>query len=234
MERTLVAPISFGLGDLVLSLPVVAALVEQGSPVWLVARAPSQVMLAERIPGLCGVVGEEGLVLRPGDRFVDLRDHPLQRDFWWGSPAFEAAHGTLGINEILARICADFGIAADFSRPVALRADRRLDLDRTVLLVHESDGPAKYWPVDRWAEVVSALLPFVTQADAQAGPVSSVKLPPMARAAVTQSTTNLASALTRVEDVPRRRIWKKRLTAAGLIAVALASGVAIAAVAASH
>ena len=157
MGRTLVAPISFGLGDLVLSLPVVAALVEQGSPVWLVARAPSQVMLAERIPGLCGVVDEEGLVLRPRDRFVDLRDHPLQRDFWWGSPAFEAAHGTLGINEILARICADFGIAADFSRPVALRADRRLDLDRTVLLVHESDGPAKYWPVDRWAEVVSAL-----------------------------------------------------------------------------
>ena len=46
-------------------------------------------------------------------RFVDLRDHPLQRDHWWGSPQFEAAFGPLHINDILARICADFGIAAD-------------------------------------------------------------------------------------------------------------------------
>ncbi len=42
-------------------------------------------------------------------RFVDLRDHPLQRDHWWGSAEFEAAFGRLSINDILARICADFG-----------------------------------------------------------------------------------------------------------------------------
>ncbi len=28
-----------------------------------------------------------------GDRLIDLRDHPLQRDYWWGSAAFEAGVG---------------------------------------------------------------------------------------------------------------------------------------------
>jgi hypothetical protein len=157
VARTLLAPISFGLGDLVLSLPAIASLIDQGPPVWLVARGRSQALLAERVPGLSGVVAEEGLGLCPGDRLVDLRDHPLQRDFWWGSPPFEAAFGVLGINEILARICADFGIDADFSRPVPLLARERAGLDRTVLLVHETDGPAKHWAVDCWAGVVAAL-----------------------------------------------------------------------------
>jgi len=104
MRRVLLAPISYGLGDLVVSLPALDALVAQGQPVWLVARAASQELLAERIAGLEGVVAEQGLVVHADDRLVDLRDHPLQRDYWWGSPAFDAAFGPLGINDILARI----------------------------------------------------------------------------------------------------------------------------------
>jgi ADP-heptose:LPS heptosyltransferase len=157
VARTLLAPISFGLGDLVLSLPALAALAAEGEQVWLVARSHSQELLAERIPGLAGVVPEEGLLLGVGDRFVDLRDHPLQRDYWWGSPAFASSFGELGINDILGRICADFGIAADFSRPEPLLAHRRAGLDNTVLLVHETDGPAKHWPPSRWAEVAAVL-----------------------------------------------------------------------------
>jgi hypothetical protein len=125
--------------------------------VWLVARAASQELLADRIPGLAGVVAERGLVIRAGDRLVDLRDHPLQRDYWWGSPAFEAAFGPLGINDILDRICADFSIPADFSRPAPLVAEERPGLADMVLLVHETDGPAKHWPLDCWARVVTAL-----------------------------------------------------------------------------
>ena len=157
VARVLLAPISFGLGDLVLSLPAVAAVVAEGAPVWLVARAPTQARLAERIPGLSGVVTEEGLALGPGDRLIDLRDHPLQRDYWWGSPAFEAALGPMGINEILGRICTDLGINADFSRPVPLVARPCEGLDRTVLLVHATDGPAKRWPDRHWAFVAAGL-----------------------------------------------------------------------------
>jgi hypothetical protein len=145
--------VSFGLGDLVVSLPAIQALVAKGDPVWLVARSPSQAGLAERIAGLAGVVSEDALAEagRVEDRFIDLRDHPLQRDYWWGSPAFEAAHGEMGINEILATICTDFAIEADFDSPAPLSATHRPGLTSTVLLVHETDNPDKGWPADRWA-----------------------------------------------------------------------------------
>jgi hypothetical protein len=157
MSRTLIAPVSYGLGDLVVSLPAIQALIADDPPVWLVARAPSQRRLAERIEGLAGVVDEATFTSRASDRFIDLRDHPLQRDFWWGSVEFETTCGSMTINEILERICADHGVNADFSRPVPLRARPRTDLDRTVLLVHETDGTAKSWPTDRWEGVADML-----------------------------------------------------------------------------
>lgn len=148
---------SFGLGDLVVSLPPIQALINDEPPVWLVARAPSQRLLAARIGGLAGVVDEAELVCGPMDRLIDLRDHPLQRDFWWGSEAFEAEFGRLDINDILERICADLGIDADFSRPEPLHANPPAGLADTVLLVHETDGADKSWSVDHWA-TVSAML----------------------------------------------------------------------------
>ena len=157
MNKTLVAPVSYGLGDLVVSLPAVQAMVAEEAPVWLLARAPSQRLLAERIEGLAGVVDEATFTDRPGDRFIDLREHPLQRDFWWGSAEFEAQFGLMNINEILGRICADLGVRADFSGPLPLQARPRSELERTVLLVHETDGVAKSWSADRWA-VIAAIL----------------------------------------------------------------------------
>jgi hypothetical protein len=157
MGRTFLAPVSYGLGDLVVSLPAIQALIHDEQSVWLIARAPSQRLLAARIAGLAGVVDEAELACGPGDRLVDLRDHPLQRDFWWGSAAFEAQFGLININDILQRICTDFGINADFSRPTPLDADPRQGLDRTVLLVHQTDGPNKSWPVNHWADVVAIL-----------------------------------------------------------------------------
>ena len=125
MSRVYVAPISFGLGDLAVSLPAIQALIAQGrhlgDEIWLVARSAAQARLAGRIDGLAGWVEEEAFDRDGHDgRLVDLRDHPLQRDWWWGSPEFEDAFGTLSINEILCRICADFGIDADFTRPIPL------------------------------------------------------------------------------------------------------------------
>ena len=156
------APISFGLGDLVVSLPIVDALVaasgRRGDATWLVARSPSQAALSERIPGIAGCVDEDTLIVMSGaDRLIDLRDHPLQRDHWWGTPEFEAAVGPLDINQILDRIASDFGIDADFSAPAPLRSSPVPGLDRTVLLVTETDGPAKAWPPSKW-ESLAALL----------------------------------------------------------------------------
>jgi len=157
-----VAPISFGLGDLVVSLPIVQALIadsgRRGGETWLVARSASQALLSERIRGLAGCVDEETFRPVPGtDRVVDLRDHPLQRDYWWGSPEFDAALGALDINQILDRIASDLGIDADFSGPTPLQSSPVPGLDHTVLLVTETDGPAKAWPATKW-EVLAAQL----------------------------------------------------------------------------
>lgn len=163
MPRTFVAPISFGLGDLVVSLPVIQALIatdhDTGDDVWLVARAPSQRGLAPRITGLAGCIDEASLAASagPADRIVDLRDHPLQRDHWWGSPAFEAAFGTVDINDLLDRIGTDLGIRADFSAPVPLEHRRRAGLADTVMLVPETDGANKAWVPARWAELAEWL-----------------------------------------------------------------------------
>lgn len=162
MNRVYVAPISFGLGDLVVSLPAIQALISQtcraGDETWLVSRATVQTKLADRIEGLAGCVDENTFDLpAAGDRFVDLRDHPIQRDHWWGSPEFEQAYGPLSINDILHRICGDFGIDADFAQPVPLTAHPRPELRSSVLFVTDTDGPSKRWPVDRWAALAQSI-----------------------------------------------------------------------------
>ena len=160
MGKVWIAPISLGLGDLVVSLPAIQALIHRGracgEEVWLVARSPVQSLLAGRITGLAGTVDEGSFNPRPGDgRFVDLRDHPIQRDFWWGSESFEQAFGPLDINGILGRICDDLGIDADFARPIALESGARPELGHTVLLVTETDGPAKVWAPERWVALAA-------------------------------------------------------------------------------
>jgi ADP-heptose:LPS heptosyltransferase len=162
MTRVFVAPISFGLGDLVVSLPVIQKLIAQGrrtgDETWLVARSGAQSRLAPRIEGLNGCVDEETFDAPvEGDRLVDLRDHPLQRDYWWGSAEFENAFGPLLINDILGRISADFEIEAEFARPVPLKSQPRPELGTTVQFVTESDGPSKRWTADRWAALAAGI-----------------------------------------------------------------------------
>jgi hypothetical protein len=159
MGRSYIAPISFGLGDLIVSLPAIQASITENHPgaTWLIARSDGQAALASRIDGLGGCVREAAFdVARADGRVIDLRDHRLQRDYWWGSPEFDEAVGPLSINEILGRICADFGVPADFSQPVPLLARRRPEVSDAVLFVTESES-TKRWPPERWADLASEL-----------------------------------------------------------------------------
>jgi hypothetical protein len=159
--RRFVAPVSFGLGDLVVSLPVLQEAVRAGESgggeTWLVARSSSQVALAERIHGLAGTIEEGPVASWLPEELVDLRDHPLQRDYWWGSPEFEAAYGPLSINEIIARIGRDLGVVADFTAPVPLEYRSRPDAEGLVLFVADAEGTAKRWPSERWVQLATAI-----------------------------------------------------------------------------
>lgn len=164
MSAVYVAPISFGLGDLAVSLPAIQGFIAQnrhnGDETWLIARSVAQARLADRIAGLTGWLEEKSFDRDEHEhegRFVDLRNHPLQRDWWWGSAEFEDALGPLSINDILMRICADFDIPADFTRPIPLTALPRPELSASVLLVTESDGPSNHWSVDRWKTLTDTL-----------------------------------------------------------------------------
>jgi hypothetical protein len=160
-RRRFIAPVSFGLGDLVVSLPVVQAAVGagamSGTETWLVTRSHSQVALAERVSGLAGTVPEGDAAISPAETLIDLRDHPLQRDYWWGSPEFAAAYGHLSINEIIARIGTDLGVVGDFSAPVPLEFRGRPDAEGLVLFVADADGPAKQWAPEHWVELAAAI-----------------------------------------------------------------------------
>ena len=120
-------------------------------------RSHSQAALAERISGLAGTVAEGDVAICAREALVDLRDHPLQRDYWWGSPEFVAAYGALSINEIIARIGADLGVVGDFSVPVPLESRHRPDAEGLVLFVADADGTAKRWALERWVELAAAL-----------------------------------------------------------------------------
>ena len=160
MSRTYVAPISSGLGDLVVSLPAIQGLIsdgrERGEEIWLVARSAAQANLGDRIDGVAGIVEEATFdPTKSRSRYINLRDHPLQRDHWWGLPEFDAACGPLSINDIVGQICLDFGIPTDFSRPIPLRATRCPEAADLLVFVTESDGPTKRWPIDEWTALAA-------------------------------------------------------------------------------
>jgi hypothetical protein len=61
------------------------------------------------------------------------------------------------INDIIGRICADFGIVADVTRPTALTSLPRPELGSSVVFVMDTDGPTKRWPASRWLALASEL-----------------------------------------------------------------------------
>ena len=146
MSRVYVAPISFGLGDLVVSLPAIQALIAQGqhdgTETWLVAhaRCPDAAGRSHRWIDRLG----DGAVVRPGRSRRSLRRPP------GSSTATRLVVGIAGVRATpselsrsttsSSRICADLGIDADFTRPIPLTASPRPEYRSSVLLVTESDG----------------------------------------------------------------------------------------------
>lgn len=158
---TYIAPVSWGLGDLIVSLPAVQAVIDSGKVTALVLRGEQQQGLAARVDGLAFAVQEKempSILENSNATYINLRDHPIQTRYWWGSPEFEKDYPSFRINDILRVICRDGGIDADFERLVPLKWNRRPDVQGKVLFVPGSDGTYKCWPRDHWLQLQRKLV----------------------------------------------------------------------------
>ncbi|MBX5464166.1 MAG: glycosyltransferase family 9 protein [Clostridia bacterium] len=157
-----------GIGDLVLTLPFLRRLGEEG-PLVVACPAPVQAELLARAPWVTRAAAvEEFLEARrrgaEGARFYDLAEHPMQRDWWWGSEAFTRAFGPIHMLRVLERMFG-FPPAAERPRlesrpPEALLAAAGLepgDLERLVLLAPGGRRRNKLWPLERWRRLAGAL-----------------------------------------------------------------------------
>lgn len=150
------APIGSGLGDAIVSLPIIQWLLATAeAPVFLVARSERQLGLTERISKLAGTVRECDLpaVMQPCDRLINMRDHAMVRDFDWGSEKFAGQFPGFLINDIQRIICHDIGIFPDFSVAIPLTATKFESTQRKVLFVAGTTSDHKSWPVNHWLQL---------------------------------------------------------------------------------
>lgn len=147
------APISLGLGDLILSLPAVQALIDSDQEVYLIAHSEPFKELASRIEGLAGTIDERDLIdvqVSESNQYINLREHPLQKDYWWGEPKFDRDFPGWNINDVLDKICRDLGILANFKSLKPLYFQRQKQLTESIVFVPGSAGISKCWPKEHW------------------------------------------------------------------------------------
>jgi hypothetical protein len=156
-----VAPISWGLGDAVVSLPVLQYFIDRGERTYLVVRSDLQRGIGERLDGLAGTIEESALQAKDFDgkqrRLVNLREHQMQTDYWWGSQEFEQKYPGYKINDILRLICSDIHVDANFSMLKPLSFSKVTGLEQTIALIPGSDGTHKQWNTQSWLALVQLL-----------------------------------------------------------------------------
>jgi hypothetical protein len=137
---------------------VIDSLIDRGEDVCLVTRSFRQLDISPRITGIKGELPEERLHLKDGDRYVNLRDHPLQTDHVWGSSQFEQWFGPTSYEKIITLIAQDFGIPITYERLRPLNFTPRPDMADKIVFVPGTDGYYKHWPTEYWLMLHSALL----------------------------------------------------------------------------
>jgi len=156
---TYLAPVGSGFGDVLISLPVVQALIDKGEETYFVKRSFRQEGVPLRIEGLAGDLAEEDVQSRlgPGDTYLNLRAHPIQTDYLWGSPEFESIFGVTRMEKIITHIATDWGLDISFEKLHPLRFTERADVRGKILFVPGTDGYYKHWPHSYWMELQAEL-----------------------------------------------------------------------------
>jgi hypothetical protein len=159
------APIAEGMGDLLITLPVVQALIDTGNPTYLVLRSPKQEGIAEMIAGLAGhLTGPTFLSykLAKDDCFINMRNHPIQTEHIFGTDEFFESFGRINIVDVVGLICKDLiidrlGIDCDWKnfQPLAFSVEEAIK-DK-IVFVPGSAGSFKCWPAKNWLQLHALL-----------------------------------------------------------------------------
>jgi hypothetical protein len=148
-----IGPISTGLGDLIVSLPVVQAMLDDGYETRVVLRSPVQDGLLHRLEGLAGTIREIDYLGLPKDEsafYINLRNHPLQLDNFWGSPAWYERHGLMKIDQVVTEIAAQWAVVPNFKNLKPLKYIIRPETQGKIIFVPGSIGGFKCWPTAQW------------------------------------------------------------------------------------
>lgn len=157
---TYITPVSDGLGDLLVCFPAIELAIKLYSPVVLVLRSKRQEGAPDLLAGLCAWITEKeflGLTLGPDDRFINLRDHPLQTSHVWESPEFAAEFPGYHINEIVRHIASDLGLSFDPNSLAAMPHEQRAEALGKIAFVPGTIGAYKHWPTEYWLSLAERL-----------------------------------------------------------------------------
>lgn len=158
--KTYIAPLGARLGDFIVSLPIIQAHIRGVGNTHLITRSKLQESLDERISGLAGSIPESEFDrhnLAPGDLYINLRDHPVQTDYLWGSEQYFQKFGDAQINELLTIICRDKGIACDFTQLEPLSFTPQEATTGKIIFVPGTSGIYKCWPTPYWLKLFGLL-----------------------------------------------------------------------------
>lgn len=92
-----------------------------------------------------------------GSKILNLRDHPLQTDFVWGSPAYELKYPGYRISKVISELSSSFGVNYD---PLVLRPLKSVSIqgmhEKTVLIPGTA-SPIKSWSTTSWLRTYRTL-----------------------------------------------------------------------------
>ncbi|HEY9777982.1 MAG TPA: glycosyltransferase family 9 protein [Planktothrix sp.] len=160
LGRQFFAPIGGGLGDVIVSLPILYSLISRKVPTYLIANSERQLGLDALVPNLAATITRpqfEEMEKRADDLIFDFRSHPIQTDHIWGSDAFNKEFPDIRINEILSRACVDFGIDADLGEMPRIPVQAKLPKVADTVLIPGTVTNAKSWPLDKWIQLYDRL-----------------------------------------------------------------------------
>jgi hypothetical protein len=153
------AAIGSGLGDIIVSLPILHQLIATAEPTYLIARSPRQENLEPLLPGLAGTIREPDFDETTAEgRYYNFRSHPIQLNYDWSSAEFEQAFPGIRIDEILKIICRDFELPVDCHKPLEPLAHRFLpERSDSIVFIPGTVVDTKCWPVSNWYKCYESL-----------------------------------------------------------------------------